>query len=278
MGYFCFMTRATLFDQIKRKQSYLCVGLDTDLDKIPKHLLSADDPIFEFNKQIIDATSGYCVAYKPNIAFYEALGSQGWESLQKTIDYIPKDIFTIADAKRGDIGNTSRLYAKAFFEKMGVDSVTVSPYMGEDSVKPFLEFANKWVILLAHTSNEGSSDFQILSTGQRPLYEEVILKSKQWATPDELMYVVGATRADKIAEIRQIAKEHFFLVPGVGNQGGSLKEVSIAGMNDHCGLLVNSSRGIIYCSNKEDFAERAEESAKVLQQEMQQYLEIYLPG
>jgi len=271
------MTRATLFDQIKQKQSYLCVGLDTDIDKIPKHLLACDDPIFEFNKQIIDATAKYCVAYKPNIAFYEALGSSGWESLQKTIDYIPKEIFTIADAKRGDIGNTSRLYAKAFFEKMGVDSVTVAPYMGEDSVTPFLNFDEKWVILLAHTSNAGSQDFQVLRTGERNLYEEVIVKSQQWATSEQLMFVVGATRADKITEIRKLAKDHFFLVPGVGAQGGSLEEVSKAGMNDHCGLLVNSSRGIIYASSGEDFAEQAAASAKSLQQEMKQYLEIYLP-
>jgi len=271
------MTRATLFDQIKRKQSYLCVGLDTDIDKIPKHLLDSEDPIFEFNKRIIDATKDYCVAYKPNIAFYEALGSSGWESLQKTIDYIPKDIFTIADAKRGDIGNTSRLYAKAFFEKLGADSVTVAPYMGEDSVTPFLDFDNKWVILLAHTSNGGSQDFQALSTGDHTLYEEVILKSQQWATPEQLMYVVGATRANKIAEIRKLAQEHFFLVPGVGAQGGSLEEVSKAGMNDHCGLLVNSSRGIIYTSSREDFAEVAGQSAKELQREMKEYLDLYLP-
>jgi orotidine-5'-phosphate decarboxylase len=271
------MTRAALFDQIKRKKSYLCVGLDTDIDKIPKHLLNLDDPIFEFNKQIIDATSEYCVAYKPNIAFYEALGSSGWESLQKTIDYIPKDIFTIADAKRGDIGNTSRLYAKAFFEKMGADSVTVAPYMGKDSVTPFLDFDNKWVILLAHTSNGGSQDFQTLSTGEHTLYEEVILKSQQWATPEQLMYVVGATRADKIAEIRNLAKDHFFLVPGVGAQGGSLEEVSKAGMNDHCGLLVNSSRGVIYASSGEDFAKKAGDAAKALQLEMSQYLDSYLP-
>lgn len=271
------MTRATLFDQIKRKQSYLCVGLDTDIDRIPKHLLSLDDPIFEFNKQIIDATSEYCVAYKPNIAFYEALGSRGWESLQKTIDYIPTDIFTIADAKRGDIGNTSRLYAKAFFDKMGVDSVTVAPYMGEDSITPFLSFEEKWVILLAHTSNEGSKDFQTLSVGGNSLYEEVITKSQQWANADQLMYVVGATRADKISEIRQIAQEHFFLVPGVGAQGGSLEEVSKAGMNDHCGLLVNSSRGIIYAADGVNFAVKAGEAAKNLQQEMQKYLRAYLP-
>src|SRR6188768_2498117 len=209
------MTRDQLFEQIKKKGSYLCVGLDTDPYKIPSHLLSSDDPVFEFNKQIIDATHEYCVAYKPNIAFYEALGPKGWESLQKTLDYIPKDVFTIADAKRGDIGNTSSLYAKAFFEQMNFDSITVAPYMGEDSVKPFLKFKDKWVILLAHTSNSGSADFQLTEskiTG-RKLYEEVILKSQQWATPDQLMYVVGATRANKIAEIRKLAPDHFFLVP-----------------------------------------------------------------
>ena len=271
------MTRAVLFDQIMQKQSYLCVGLDTDIDKIPRHLLSLEDPVFEFNRQIIDATNAYCVAYKPNIAFYQSLGSSGWESLQKTIDYIPKDIFTIADAKCGDIGNTSRLYAKAFFEKMGVDSVTVSPYMGKDSIVPFLDFENKWVILLAHTSNSGSQDFQILPIGERLLYQEVVLKSQQWATPDQIMYVVGATRADKIADIRKIARDHFFLVPGVGIQKGNLKEISKLGMNSHCGLLANASRAVIYASNGHDFAEKAGVSAKAIQQEMQECLEVYLP-
>ena len=253
------MTRAQLVEQIKKKKSYLCVGLDTDLTKIPKHLLAGPDPVFEFNKQIIDATHEYCVAYKPNLAFYEALGPKGWESLQKTVDYIPKDIFKIADAKRGDIGNTSSLYAQAFFQQMNFDALTVAPYMGEDSVKPFLAFKNKWVILLAHTSNPGSADFQLLesqSTG-RKLYEEVIMKSQQWGTPDNLMYVVGATRADKIGEIRKCAPEHFFLVPGVGAQGGNLEQVSRFGMNKECGLLVNSSRGIIYNSSGKDFATAA---------------------
>ena len=273
------MTRAQLVEQIKKKKSYLCVGLDTDLTKIPKHLLAGPDPVFEFNKQIIDATHEYCVAYKPNLAFYEALGPKGWESLQKTVDYIPKDIFKIADAKRGDIGNTSSLYAQAFFQQMNFDALTVAPYMGEDSVKPFLAFKNKWVILLAHTSNPGSADFQLLesqSTG-RKLYEEVIMKSQQWGTPDNLMYVVGATRADKIGEIRKCAPEHFFLVPGVGAQGGNLEQVSRFGMNKECGLLVNSSRGIIYNSSGKDFATAAVKEAKKLKLEMSQYLDSLLP-
>ena len=271
------MNRESLFFQIKKKKSYLCVGLDTDLEKIPKHLLTHSDPVFEFNKQIIDATHEFCVAYKPNIAFYEALGPKGWESLQKTIDYIPKDIFTIADAKRGDIGNTSSLYAKAFFKQLNFDSVTVAPYMGEDSVKPFLEFKNKWVILLAHTSNTGSADFQLIESRQgKKLYEEVILKSQEWATPDQLMYVVGATRADKIGEIRKLAPHHFFLVPGVGAQGGNLEAVSKYGMNQQCGLLVNSSRGIIYASGNENFAAAARQEASLTQQEMETYLEKFL--
>lgn len=267
------MTRAQLFDQIKQKSSYLCIGLDTDITKIPKHLLSEADPVFEFNKQIIDATYPYCVAYKPNLAFYEALGPRGWESLQKTVDYIPKGLFTIADAKRGDIGNTSSLYAKAFFEQLNFDSVTVAPYMGEDSVKPFL-YKDKWVILLAHTSNPGSSDFQLIEsvvTG-RKLYEEVISKAQQWATPDQLMFVVGATQAEKIESIRTLAPEHFFLVPGIGAQGGDLRMVSEAGMNKQCGLLVNSSRSILFASSEKDFARRAADEAKKVQHEMEQYL------
>jgi len=270
------MTRQELFEQIKIKKSYLCVGLDTDINKIPKHLLNEEDPIFEFNKQIIDATQEYCVAYKPNIAFYEALGSRGWESLQKTIEYIPENIFTIADAKRGDIGNTSSLYAKAFFENMNFDSITVAPYMGEDSVTPFLAFKNKWVILLAHTSNIGSQDFQLFEENGKPLYQKVIEKSQQWASPDQLMFVVGATRADKIGEIRKLAPDNFFLVPGVGAQGGDLKEVSKFGMNKACGLLVNSSRGIIYSSNEADFADKANAEAKQLQLQMSSYLEMFL--
>jgi orotidine-5'-phosphate decarboxylase len=271
------MNRDRLFEQIKKKKSYLCIGLDTDPEKIPGHLLSHPDPVFEFNKQIIDATHEFCVAYKPNIAFYEALGPKGWESLQKTIDYIPKGIFTIADAKRGDIGNTSSLYAKAFFKQMNFDSITVAPYMGEDSVKPFLEFENKWVILLAHTSNPGSADFQLLeSKGGKKLYEEVILKSQEWATPDQLMYVVGATRADKIGEIRKLAPHHFFLVPGVGAQGGDLEAVSKYGMNKQCGLLVNSSRAIIYASSGEDFAKAAKMEAIKIKDEMSKYLKIFI--
>ena len=269
------MNRAQLFEQIQKKNSYLCVGLDTDLEKIPRHLLSSPDPIFEFNKQIIDATHQYCVAYKPNIAFYEAIGPKGWESLEKTLEYIPKDIFTIADAKRGDIGNTSSLYAKAFFQHMNFDSITVAPYMGEDSVKPFLKFKDKWVILLAHTSNPGSSDFQLIEsvvTG-RKLYEEVILKAQQWSTPDQLMYVVGATQTEKLQSIRALAPEHFFLVPGIGAQGGDLELVSKYGMNKQCGLLVNSARSIIYASSETDFAKRAGEEAKKVQQEMKVYLD-----
>ncbi len=266
------MTRAKLFEQIKAKNTCLCIGLDTDLLKIPRHLLESSDPLFEFNKQIIDATHQYCVAYKPNIAFYEALGPKGWQSLQRTMEYIPKDIFTIADAKRGDIGNTSALYARAFFEELNFDAVTVTPYMGEDSVKPFLR-DNKWVILLAHTSNAGSSDFQNmkLSTG-RKLYEEVILKSQQWGTPDQLMYVVGATQPEKIHGIRSLAPEHFFLVPGIGAQGGDMDMVLRNGMNKQCGLLINSARAIIYASDGENFAKRAGEEALKLQQEMQDHL------
>jgi orotidine-5'-phosphate decarboxylase len=264
------MTRAQLFDNIKKKSSYLCIGLDTDLSRIPKHLLKCDDPIFEFNKQIIDATHTYCVAYKPNIAFYEALGPTGWISLEKTLNYIPGDIFTIADAKRGDIGNTSALYAKAFFEELNFDSITVAPYMGEDSVKPFF-YKDKWVILLAHTSNPGSSDFQLIEsvvTG-RKLYEEVIVKSMKWASPDQLMYVVGATQAEKMESIRALAPEHFFLVPGVGAQGGDLQMVSKYGMNKHCGLLVNAARSIIYASDDKDFAQSAAAEAAKVKNEME---------
>lgn len=271
------MNKAQLFEQIRKKHSYLCVGLDTDISKIPAHLKNSSDPVFEFNKQIIDATHEYCIAYKPNIAFYEALGSRGWESLAKTLEYIPKDCFTIADAKRGDIGNTSSLYAKAFFEQMNFDSITVAPYMGEDSVKPFLEFKNKWVILLAHTSNSGSSDFQLIeSKSGKKLYEEVILKSQQWGTPEQLMYVVGATRADKIADIRKLAPEHFFLVPGIGAQGGDLAETSKHGLNKQCGLIVNSTRAIIYASADKDFAKAAGLEAKKVSEEMSSLLDKYL--
>ena len=271
------MNRKELFGHIQEKKSFLCVGLDTDPNKIPSHLLKEKDPIFEFNRQIIDATAALTVAYKPNIAFYEALGPKGWESLQKTLNYIPKDIFTIADAKRGDIGNTSSLYAKAFFETMDFDSITVAPYMGIDSVKPFLEFEGKWVILLALTSNEGSMDFQLtISKEGKPLFQEVLEKSSQWGTPENLMYVVGATRGEKIAEVRKTVPENFFLVPGVGAQGGSLEEVAKYGMNANCGLLVNSSRGIIYAANGTDFAQCAKKEASKLQEEMEILLEKYL--
>jgi orotidine-5'-phosphate decarboxylase len=265
------MTRADLFENIKKKSSCLCIGLDTDLLKIPKHLLASADPVFEFNKQIIDATHAYCVAYKPNIAFYEALGPKGWDSLQKTLDYIPQDIFTIADAKRGDIGNTSALYARAFFEQMNFDSITVAPYMGEDSVKPFL-LKDKWVILLAHTSNSGSQDFQTLELhSNKKLYEEVILRAQGWATPGQLMYVVGATRSEQLANIRALAPQHFFLVPGIGAQGGDLDLVLKHGMNEQCGLLINSSRAIIYASDGRDFAKKAGDEAKKVQQQMSKF-------
>lgn len=263
------MTREELIQQIKTKRSFLCVGLDTDLSKIPPHLLETEDPIFEFNKAIIDATKDYCVAYKPNTAFYECHGIKGWESLKKTLDYIPKDIFTIADAKRGDIGNTSNYYAQTFFDYLNADSVTVAPYMGEDSVTPFMQHENKWVILLALTSNKGALDFQMLEdqNGEQ-LFKKVLKKSSTWGTPDNLMYVVGATRAEGIGEVRALVPDNFFLVPGVGAQGGSLEDVVKYGWNKDCGLLINSSRGIIYASNGEDFKEKAAESAKSLQEQM----------
>lgn len=266
------MNKAQLFEQIKRKQSFLCVGLDSDLKKIPPHLLDFEDPIFEFNKQIIDATKDVTVAYKPNIAFYEAMGSKGWESLEKTIEYIPDEIFTIADAKRGDIGNTSSLYARAFFENLSFDSVTVAPYMGSDSVKPFLAFDNKWVILLGVTSNEGGKDFQFLESEGKPLYQHVLQKSSEWGTTDNMMYVVGATRPEYLSDIRKTIPDHFLLVPGVGAQGGDLEAVCKYGLNDQCGLLINSARGIIYASNGEDFAERAGEEARKLQEQMKKFV------
>lgn len=268
------MTSEQLFQQIQAKKSYLCVGLDTDLQKIPPHLLKEKDPVFEFNRQIIDATIKYAVAYKPNVAFYEALGPKGWESLQRTVEYLPKEVFSIADAKRGDIGNTSSLYARAFFEQLNFDSVTVAPYMGEDSVKPFLKFQHKWVILLAHTSNPGSADFQLLEStvSGKKLYEEVILKSIKWGSADNMMYVVGATQGDKMKGIRALAPEHFFLVPGVGAQGGDLEMISKHGMNQKCGLLVNAARSIIYASNGNDFATKAAGEALKLQQQMERYL------
>jgi len=273
------MTKQDIIHQIFKKKSYLCVGLDTDPLKIPRHLLDCPDPVFEFNKQIIDATRDYCVAYKPNIAFYEAAGRKGWESLQKTLEYIPKDCLTIADAKRGDIGNTSGLYARAFFDKsasgLDFDAVTVAPYMGEDSVLPFLEYPGKWVILLALTSNSGARDFQNseLTEGGR-LFEKVLKTSQAWGSEENLMYVVGATQARSLEDIRKIVPGHFLLIPGVGAQGGSLEEVSRYGLNSECGLLVNSSRGIIYASSGEDFADRAREEAAVIQKEMATYLNM----
>lgn len=266
------MTTQQLIDQIKIKKSFLCIGLDVDLNKIPDFLLATEDPIFEFNKAIIDATHDLCVSYKPNTAFYEAYGIKGWQSLEKTINYINKnypEIFTIADAKRGDIGNTSSMYARAFFNDLNFDSVTVAPYMGKDSVEPFLAFENKHTIMLALTSNEGAFDFQTKSIDGKELYQVVLATSKTWKNSQNLMYVVGATKAEYFTEIRKIVPDSFLLVPGVGAQGGSLSEVCQYGMNENVGLLINSSRGIIYASNGSDFAEKAREEALKLQQEME---------
>lgn len=275
------MTTQQLIDQIQQKKSFLCVGLDVDLEKIPQHLLTLEDPIFEFNKAIIDATHDLVVSYKPNTAFYEAYGIKGWMSLQKTINYINStypDIFTIADAKRGDIGNTSSMYAKAFFEDLNFDSVTVAPYMGRDSVEPFLAFENKHTIMLALTSNEGAFDFQTLNvpdaSGAKELYKQVLETSKTWKNSENLMYVVGATKAEYFTEIRKIVPDSFFLVPGVGAQGGSLSEVCKYGMNANIGLLINSSRGIIYASNGTDFAEKARAEALKIQQEMEEIMSL----
>lgn len=275
------MTKAQLFEQIRLKKSYLCIGLDTDLTKIPPHLLRFEDPVFEFNRQIIEATSDLCVAYKPNIAFYEALGPKGWESLEKTVAILPENCFSIADAKRGDIGNTSELYARAFFSQLNFDSITVAPYMGADSVKPFLGYPNKWVILLALTSNAGSHDFQLLPVnpeGSEMLFERVLKTSQEWGNTDQMMYVVGATQTAYIKKVREIVPDHFLLVPGVGAQGGSLADISEHGFNKNCGLLVNSSRQIIYASPGEDFAEKAREAALEMQQEMARLLDKYLPA
>ncbi|MEC8134023.1 MAG: orotidine-5'-phosphate decarboxylase [Bacteroidota bacterium] len=269
------MTTEMIVREIKRKQSFLCIGLDVDPSKIPTHLLELSSPIFEFNKAIIDATHEFCVAYKPNIAFYEAYGQKGWEALGKTINYLNTqypEIFTIADAKRGDIGNSSRMYAKAFFEDLGFDSITVAPYMGRDSVEPFLEFKDKHSILLALTSNRGACDFQTLESKEVSLFERVIKTSKNWKNSQQLMYVVGATKAVYFKKIRQLLPNSFLLVPGVGAQGGSLEEVCKYGLNAEVGLLVNSSRSIIYASNGLDFAEKAADTAKVLQQKMQTFL------
>ena len=271
------MNADTLFDLIRRKKSFLCIGLDTDIKKIPEHLLDLEDPVFEFNRQIIDATHSYVAAYKPNIAFYEVNGEAGWRSLKKSIDHIRKtdpSIFIIADAKRGDIGNTSRLYARTFFETLDVDALTVAPYMGRDSVLPFLEYEDKWAILLALTSNPGADDFQFFYSEkeQKYLYQKVLQTAVSWGSPDRLMFVTGATRAEKLSDIRKWVPDHFLLVPGVGAQGGSLEEVARYGMNNRCGLLVNSSRGIIYAGNDTGFAAKAAEEASKLQQQMEKSL------
>ena len=273
------MTRQQLIDNIRRKQTFLCVGLDTDLKKIPRHLLGEDDPVFAFNRAIIDATAPYCIAYKPNIAFYESKGTKGWMALEKTLAYIREqhpDQFIIADAKRGDIGNTSAMYARTFFEEMDVDAVTVAPYMGEDSVTPFLGYRGKWVILLALTSNKGSADFQLTEDkdGER-LFEKVLRKSQEWADAEQMMYVVGATQGRAFEEIRRIVPQHYLLVPGIGAQGGSLEEVCRYGMNDQCGLIVNSSRAILYADSTERFAEVAAEKAHEVQQQMEKELRSY---
>ena len=271
------MTRQQLIDQIFVKRSFLCVGLDTDIKKIPQHLLSEEDPIFAFNRAIIDATACYCVAYKPNLAFYEAHGVKGWISFERTIQYLKKNYphhFIIADAKRGDIGNTSSMYARTFFEEMDIDSLTVAPYMGEDSVSPFLQYEGKWVILLALTSNKGSQDFQLTADadGER-LFEKVLRRSQQWGNANNMMYVVGATQGRMFEDIRRIVPHHFLLVPGVGAQGGSLEEVCKYGMTDECGLLVNSSRAIIYADSSEKFATVAAQKAREVQQQMVVLLE-----
>lgn len=270
------MNKQQLIENIRRKQSFLCVGLDTDIKKIPQHLLQEEDPIFAFNQAIIEATAPYCVAYKPNMAFYESLGVQGIMAFEKTVKYLREhhpDQFIIADAKRGDIGNTSEMYARSFFDHIKVDAVTVAPYMGEDSVKPFLLYPEAWVILLALTSNKGSHDFQLTEDAQgERLFEKVLRKSQEWATDEQMMYVVGATQGSMFLDIRRHAPHHFLLVPGVGAQGGSLAEVAKYGMNDECGLLVNSSRAIIYADKSERFAQVAGEAAKAVQEEMAGYL------
>lgn len=267
------MTRRELIGNIKKKKSFLCIGLDTDLDKIPDHLKNSDDPIFAFNKSIIDATQDLAVAYKPNLAFYERYGLKGWQSLERTINYLPDDVFVIADAKRGDIGNTSAYYASAFFEQLNCDAVTVAPYMGEDSIQPFLSFPGKWAIVLALTSNPGALDFQFLLSKEKALYQKVIDRVKGWGTNENTMFVVGATRAEMLAEIRKLIPDHFLLVPGVGAQGGSLADVAKYGMNADCGLLVNASRSVIYASSGSDFESAARSQAIKLQQEMQSLLE-----
>ena len=269
------MNHLQLFGNIKSKRSFLCVGLDPEIEKIPTFLLKENDPVFSFNKRIIDATHNYTVAYKPNIAFYECRGAEGWKTLEQTVKYIKEnypDIFVIADAKRGDIGNTSKMYAKAFLENMPFDALTVAPYMGEDSVTPFLSYKDKWVVLLALTSNKGADDFQYHNEDGLRLFERVLSVSQKWGTTDNIMYVVGATRAELLREIRRIVPDHFLLVPGVGAQGGSLEDVAKYGMNNKCGLLVNSSRGIIFADNSENFDRVAGEKAHEIQIEMEKYL------
>lgn len=269
------MTYQQLFEQIQKKKSFLCVGLDTDIEKIPSFLRGLDDPIFEFNKRIVDATNDLVIAYKPNLAFYEAHGTYGWKAFEKTVSYIKDkfpEIMIIADAKRGDIGNTSKMYAKTFFETLSCDAVTVAPYMGSDSVTPFLEFENKWVIILALTSNKGAFDFQFTKSNNVKLYEQVLETSAKWGNAENTMYVVGATKAEELANIRNIIPNHFLLVPGVGAQGGSLKDVFKNGKNSHCGLIVNSSRGIIYADSTEKFDQIARSKAHDLQQQMSKLL------
>ncbi|MEJ7737341.1 MAG: orotidine-5'-phosphate decarboxylase [Chitinophagaceae bacterium] len=266
------MNKRALVEQIKQKKSYLCIGLDSDITKIPSHLLGAEDPVFSFNKAIIDATSDLCVSYKINTAFYESMGVKGWETLEKTVRYIPENLFTIADAKRGDIGNTSAQYARTFFEVYGFDAVTVAPYMGEDSVRPFLDYDDKWTILLGLTSNPGSHDFELKKMGDDYLYESVIKTSMNWGSPDNLMYVIGATQSQLFANVRRLCPDHFYLVPGVGTQGGNLHDISSQAMNKETGLLVNVSRAIIYASEKEDYAEEARAIALQYQHEMLTYL------
>ncbi len=269
------MNKKELFHLILQKQSFLCVGLDTDIQLIPQHLLQHSDPVFEFNKAIIDATLDIAVAYKPNIAFYESMGLKGWESLEKTMKYLHRfkdKVLTIADAKRGDIGNTSKMYAKAFFEWLDFDAITVAPYMGEDSVMPFLEYKNKWVILLGLTSNKGSADFQFLDTGEGKLYEQVIRKAQQWGTPDQLMFVTGATHPGQFKNIRALVPDNFYLVPGIGAQGGDIDKICENGLNSECGLLINSTRDIIYASRGEDFAQAARQKALVTREPMLKFL------
>ena len=272
------MNRQQLFDNIKKKKSFLCIGLDSDIQKLPQHLLSCDDPVFEFNKQIIDKTHHLAVAYKPNTAFYEANGVAGWISLEKTAAYIKKNypnVLLIADAKRGDIGNTSAMYAKTFFETMHFDAITLSPYMGQDTVAPFMQYTDKWSIVLALTSNKTANEFQYLkdATTGKLLFENILKTAQSWGTTDQLMFVVGATKSESLKEVRSLAPDHFLLVPGIGAQGGSLKEVAKNAMNDHCGLLVNSSRGIIFASQNSDFAEVAQAEAEKVQSEMALYLQ-----